>query len=155
MSTIHKKCGLIGAFCTVVLLSGCGNTLSGVKEDATQNTQGVRDAAHNAAAATKEDLNKAGTAVKQAGQDAAQATKDAAAAVTLTPLVKTAIIRDPVLNDTRNLVNVSVKGNAVHLEGHVATDSMKQRATEDAQKVLDDHKNTSPVQNDLTVAAAP
>ena len=133
------------------LLAGCGNTLKGAQQDANQDTVGARQAAANAANATKQATAKVGADIKQTGQDVKQVGQNAEAATVLTPVVKTAIVRDPVLNDKRNLINVKTTATAVTLTGHVADDSMKQRATEDAQKVLSDHHSVAQVVNDLTV----
>lgn len=62
--------------------------------------------------------------------------ENADAAVVITPEVKTAIIRDPVLDDPHNAIDVNSHDQAVHLTGHVASSLMKRRAEEDAQAVL-------------------
>lgn len=118
------------------VLTGCANTLSGVKQDADKNAQ---------AAATTAD--KAGQAVKAVPGDIDAAT-------VISPLVKTAIVRDPVLDDKRNLINVNSSGRTVTLTGHVAESSMLQRATEDAQAALKKHPDFH-VDNQLTVAPSP
>jgi len=129
-----------------ITLAGCGNTLSGAKQDAATDTQTARTATDQAAAKTAAAAHQVGTAVAKVPQDAAAAT-------VVTPEVKTAIIRDPVLNDPRNVVNVASSDSVTHLTGHVATASMKQRATEDAQAVLSKHHGNYTVSNDLTVTS--
>ena len=115
-------------------LCGCGNTLQGAKEDTA-----------NDAAKTQQAVGNAGKAVATIPQDAA------ASAVTIP--VKAAIIRDPVVADTRNLVNVSGKGHVITLNGHVADAGMKTRAEQDAQVVLAKHPGYTLV-DALTVSGA-
>ena len=137
--------GTASALAGIVVLAGCSNTLNGAQQDASKDTQAVGTAASNAAQATK-------NATAQVTTDVKQTAADAKAAAVLTPLIKTAIIRDPVLNDTRNLVNVTTEAAVVHLRGHVADASMKTRADEDTQKVLTDHHATQTISDELTVA---
>ena len=134
------------ALAGVALLSGCSNTLNGAQQDASKDTQAVGAAADNAAQATKKDVAQVGTDVKQTAADAKAAT-------VLTPLIKTAIIRDPILNDPRNQINVTTEATVVHLRGHVTDASMKARAEEDAQKVLTDHHGPQTISDELTASA--
>jgi len=117
------------------LLAGCSNTGKGVAEDASKDTQAV------------------GTAADNAGKDISHGAKNATAATVVTPEIKTAIIRDPVLNTSHNLINVESKNSVVHLTGHVTTATMKTRAEEDAQATLKKHNRTDKIQDDLTVGA--
>ena len=124
---------------------GCANTLSGAKQDAATDTQKTQQAAADAAQTTKAAADKAGKAVAKVPQDIGAAT-------VVTPEVKTAIIRDPILNDPSNLINVNSHDHAVVLTGHVSKASMKQRATEDAQNVVDKRHGDFTVDDQLTVA---
>ena len=153
----------LAAAALAVFGAGCGNTLNGAKQDAATDTQKVDTAADNAAASSKAAAQKVGAAAdnaaassKAAAQQVATAVKavpeNAEAAATVTPEVKTAVIRDPVLNDPRNLVNVSSTNHVVHLTGHVTSADMKQRATEDAQVVLTKRHPDFTVDNALTVS---
>jgi osmotically-inducible protein OsmY len=115
-------------------LTGCANTLNGAKEDADKNAQ------------------TATAAAQQAGNAVKAVPGDIDAATVISPLVKTAILRDPVLDDKRNLINVNSHGRTVTLVGHVTQADMIQRATEDAQAALKKHPDFQ-VDNQLTVAA--
>ncbi len=115
-------------------LTGCSHTLNGAQQDVSTDAQ------------------KTSAAAQQAGQDVSSAAHNADAAVAVTPEVKTAIIRDPVLNDPRNLVNVTSTNHQVHLRGHVMSADMKTRATEDAQTVLTKRHPNYTVVDELTVA---
>lgn len=126
-------------------LTGCGNTLKGAQQDTANDAQKTADAANQAAASTAAAARKAGQAVKDVPQDV-----DSAAAVT--PEVKTAIIRDPVLNDPRNSINVNSHDHVTHLTGHVLSADMKTRAAEDAQTVLTKRHPNYKVSNELTVS---
>ena len=141
-----------------VALSGCGNTLSGAKQDAANDTQKTQEAAADAAQSTKNAADQAGKATKdaadKAGKAVAKVPQDIGAATVVTPEVKTAILRDPILNDTSNHINVDAHDHAVVLRGHVMNASMKQRAAEDAQSVLDKHHGDFTLSNNLTVSGA-
>ncbi len=114
-------------------LTGCANTLSGAKQDADANTQAAR------------------TAAQQAGQTLKTVPENIDADTVIRPAVKTAIIRDPVLNNKRNLIDVNAKDHAVTLTGHVTDASMKLRAEQDAQAVLVGHRADFTVSDQLTV----
>ncbi len=129
---LTKPLILISALAAGAVLAGCGNTLQGAKQDTAKN-----------AAETQQAADQAGKAVATVPEDAA------ASAVTIP--VKTAIIRDPVVADARNLVNVSGKDHVITLNGHVADASMKTRAEQDAQVALKDHPGYTLV-NALTVS---
>ncbi len=131
---MHKLSTIALALVFGAALSGCGNTLHGAKED------------------TANDAAKTQQAADQAGKAVATAPEDAAASAVTIP-VKTAIIRDPVVADARNLVNVSGKDHVITLNGHVATASMKTRAEQDAQVALRDHPGYTLV-NALVVSGA-
>ncbi len=133
------------ALAAVLTLSGCGNTLNGAKQDAATDTQKTQQAADQATQAARTDAQKAGQAVANAPQDAE------ANAVRIP--VKTAILRDPVLADSRNLINTDGRGHTITLSGHVADASMKQRATEDANVALQKHPGYT-LKNELIVAGA-
>ena len=149
---MNKLLLAVPAFAAALMLSGCGNTLSGAKQDtdaAAQKTaeaaQKTQQAAADAGQTVKEGAQKAGKAVAEVPQNAE------ANAVRVP--VKTAILRDPVLADSRNLINVGGRDNTITLTGHVAEASMKQRATEDANVALEKHPGYTVV-NELTVAGA-
>ena len=144
--------------CGVVLMvgtAGCGHTMSGVKEDAATDTQkatsAANDAAAKTAAAATQAADKTTAAARQVGAAVKAVPENAAAAATLTPLVKTAMIRDPVLNDARNVINVQSADGVTHLSGHVFSESMKPRATEDAEATLAKEHSAYRVSNELTV----
>lgn len=144
---MNKPLSLILALGAGVALSGCGNTLSGAKQDAATDTQKTQQAAADATASTKAAADKAGQAVAKVPQDIGAAT-------VVTPEIKTAIVRDPILNDPSNLVNVDAKDHTVTLSGHVMKASMKQRAGEDAQAILDKRHGDFTLKNNLTVGGA-
>ncbi len=139
--------GTASALGLVGLLGGCANTVSGVHQDAAHDTQAVNTAAQNAGA----DVHQA---TAQVTTDVKQTAADAKAAAVLTPAVKLAIIRDPVLNNPANQITVTVEAATVHLRGHVLSADMQQRATEDAQVVLTKHHATQTISNELTVAGS-
>ena len=142
---MNKLFSLTAALGLAVALSGCANTLSGAKQDAATDAQKTQQAATDAAQTTKDAAHQAGQAVEAVPQNAE------ANAVRVP--VKTAILRDPVLADSRNLINVSGRDHTITLTGHVAKESMKQRATDDAQVALEKHPGYT-VANELTVAGA-
>ena len=136
-----------------VALSGCGNTLSGAKQDAANNTEKAQQATANADQAAKAEAQKASqaaTAETQKATQAVEAVPQNAEANAVRVPVKAAIIRDPVLADSRNLISVNGQGHTITLLGHVADASMKQRASEDAQVALSKHPGYK-LTNDLVV----
>ena len=155
---MNKPLSLILALGVGVALSGCGNTLSGAKQDAATDTQKTQQAASDAAASTKAAADQAAASTKaaadKAGAAVAKVPQDIGAATVVTPEIKTAIVRDPILNDPSNLVNVDAKDHTVTLSGHVMKASMKQRAGEDAQAVLDKRHGDFTLKNNLTVGGA-
>ncbi len=134
------------ALAAAASLSGCGNTLSGAKQDAANDTAKTQQAADQAGQAVKTDA-------QQAGQAVATVPQNAEANTVVRPAVKTAIIRDPVLSQSSNLIDVNAGPQKITLTGHVSDASMKQRATEDAQVALKKHPGYT-LENDLTVAGA-
>ena len=143
---MHKLLFTILVLTAAVSLSGCGNTLSGAKQDAANDTAKTQQAADQASQAVKTDA-------QQASQAAAALPQNAEANTVVRPAVKTAIIRDPVLTQAGNLIDVNAGPQKITLTGHVTDASMKQRATEDAQVALKKHPGYT-LENDLTVAGA-
>ena len=155
---MNKLLSLILALGIGAALSGCGNTLSGAKQDAATNTQKTQEAASDAVASTKAAADQATASTRaaadKAGKAVAKVPQDIGAATVVTPEVKTAIVRDPILNNPSNLVNVDAHDHIVMLSGHVLSASMKQRAGEDAQSVLNKRHGDFTLQNNLTVGEA-
>ena len=151
---MNKPLSLLLALGVGVALSGCGNTLNGAKQDAATDTQKTQQAASDAAQTTKDAADKAAQSTKaaadKAGQAVAAVPENAEANTVVRPAVKTAIIRDPVLAQPSNLINVNAAPMAITLTGHVTDASMKQRATEDAQVALKKHPGYK-LTNDLVV----
>ncbi len=143
---MNKLMTITLALAAAVSLNGCGNTLSGAKQDAANDTAKTQQAADQASQAVKTDAQKA-------DQAAAALPQNAEANTVVRPAVKTAIIRDPVLTQSGNLIDVNAGPQKITLTGHVTDASMKQRATEDAQVALKKHPGYTLV-NDLTVAGA-
>ena len=140
-----KKLSLFFAALTCgIALSGCSNALNGAKQDADKNTQAVRDTAAQTGQIVKQTATQTGEAIK-----AVPAAIDAN--TVLRPAIKTAIIRDPVLNNPKNRVEVSIKDRTVVLTGHVSESGMKFRAVEDAQVVLKNNHSDFTVVDNLAV----
>ena len=143
--------------------TGCANTVNGAKQDAATDAQKATTAADQAAASAKTAADQAAASTKAAaaktaaeahavGQKAEQLPENAAAAATVTPEVKTALIRDPVLANSGNLINVNSGDHVVHLVGHVLEASMVARAAEDAQVAIAKRHPDFTVSNELTVS---
>lgn len=155
---MNKPLSLILALGVGVALSGCGNTLNGAKQDAATDTQKTQQAAADAAQTTKDAADQAAASTKaaadKAGQAVAKVPQDIGAATVVTPQVKTAIVRDTILNDPNNLINVDSHDHVIVLSGHVIKASMKQRATDDAQDVVTKRHGDFTVDNKLTIGGA-
>ena len=134
---------VVSTFAAALMLSGCANTLSGAKQDAATDTAKTQQAADQASQTAKADA-------QQAGQAVANVPQNAEANAVRVP-VKTAILRDPVLANSRNLINVGGRDHTITLAGHVTSASMKQRAGEDAQVALSKHPGYT-LKNELIVA---
>ncbi len=132
---------LIGAF---VGMAGCQNTAEGVKQDAEKDERVIRNVADKAVEDTKIAVDKA--AVKTKG-----ASSEAGDALSLTPKVKTAILAQPKLRDSRNRINVNTKDHVVHLEGHVISGGEKRLAGDVASKTVKEAGAGAKVMNQLTV----
>lgn len=136
-------------------LTGCAHTAEGVAQDAHDTTQKVGAVANNAAATTTAAAKDAAAATAAAAHNAKKGTtravRNADASTAVTPEVKMAIVRDPILNNPANLINVDSANHVTHLTGHVIKASMKERATEDAQAALAKHNKSYRVSNELTV----
>lgn len=118
--------GMISLAGVALILAGCGHSDGGDGKTAAKT-------------------DKAGSAVKDVP-------KDLNSALVITPEVKSAIVGDSVLNDQRNMINVDSHDNVTHLRGHVASSSMKQRATAVARKALAAHHPDYKVSNELSIA---
>lgn len=127
-------------------LCGCANTLSGAKQDATTDAQKTQQAATDAAQTTQAAAQQAGAVIKAAPENAEANT-------VIRADVKTAIISDPVLRDSRNLINVNGQDHTITLTGHVAEADMITRATQDAKVALKKYPDFK-VANELTVVGA-
>ena len=143
-----KVARLLIAAAIAPAIFGCGNTLNGAKQDVATDAQ-------KASESTQVIADKTTAAARVAGQAIKSVPENAGAAVTVTPEVKVAIVRDPVLNDPKNLINVQSRDHETHLTGHVLTDRMKQRAEEDAQDAIAKRHPDYRVVNDLVVQASP
>ncbi len=140
---MNKSFSLIAALGLGLALTGCGNTLNGAKQDAATDTQKTQQAAQQADQATKAAAQKAGQAIETVPQNAE------ANAVRIP--VKTAIIRDPVLAQPSNLIDVNGSDHTITLTGHVIDADAKSRATGDANLVLKKHPGYTLV-NQLIVS---
>jgi osmotically-inducible protein OsmY len=123
--------------------------------EASQETQeGAREVAQETREATgevKEAAKDAGQAVSSAAESASDATQDAAKSL-WTLKVKNALIGDDQIK-ARNLnVTTDTSQNAVIIEGSVASQALKKRVTEVAQKELKEMQSPAKVINKVTVA---
>ena len=154
---MNKPLTIVLALAAAASLSGCGNTLSGAKQDAAQDTAKTQQTVDQATQSTKAAAQQADQTMKTDAQKASQAAavlpESAEANTVVRPAVKTAIIRDPVLSQPSNLIDVNAAPQKITLTGHVTNADMKQRATEDAQVALKKHPGYT-LENDLAVAGA-
>jgi osmotically-inducible protein OsmY len=121
------------SFVIALAIAGCGNTADGVQKDATENSQKMSDSTKDAT-----DKMKSGSA-------------EAGAAISLTPAIKAAIVANPFLSESGNLIDVDSTAEAVTLKGHVKTEKAKNDAEELAKKIMTDKNATQPLHNELTI----
>lgn len=100
---------------------------------------------------TEETAKDAGEAMKDAGEEVADTAGNIAEASVITPLVKQAIVRDKILNDADNQINVDTTQDVVYLKGHVQTAAMKARAGRIAVDVLVENEADNALKNELKV----
>lgn len=118
---------------SMVILLGCSNTVEGAKEDAKENSMSAEET------------------MERTSQNMGETARDVGAAATLTPMIKSAIIADPTLNDSANSINVETTEERVTLKGHVKTAEMKMLAQSIAERTLLDKKASQTVDNQLEV----
>ena len=123
-------------------LIGCQNTAEGLKEDAAKNGPAIENAAQNTATAIKNAADKAVVSTKSAGESA-----------TVTPKVKSAIVGNAKLNDSRNKIDVDTKDGVVYLKGHVINNDEKRLAGDIATKAVKENGSNEKIMNQLTVTA--
>jgi osmotically-inducible protein OsmY len=147
--TLNNKVGLALSLCLFgagLGLFGCQNTVEGLKEDTNKNAPVIENAAERAVDATK-----------RAAQTAAEKTKDATAnsgdAMNLTPKVKSAILANDKLNNSKNRIDVDTKDGVVYLKGHVISNDEKRLAGDIAAKTVKEAGSNDKVMNQLTVEA--
>jgi len=86
------------------------------------------------------------------GHQAREGMRDTGDALLVTPSIKSAIIADEKLNNTRNHINVGTKDYVVHLQGHVYNKSLKWRASQIAMRKLHQMHKRYHVSNELHIA---
>jgi osmotically-inducible protein OsmY len=131
MNTFNKFS--IFAIAAFAILYGCSNTADGMKEDTEANAESTAKAAQDAG----KGMSESGQAVE--------------AATLLTPKIKLAIAADTLLNDSKNLIDVTSTKDMVTLEGHVTGNDLKVLAGKIAQKVLTENNASQPLENKLEV----
>ncbi|MBS1714499.1 MAG: BON domain-containing protein [Armatimonadetes bacterium] len=114
-------------------LTGCDNTAEGMKKDAQINGKNAEQAAD------------------EARSKADEAGKDMGAAVNLTPMIKSAIVADPSLNDPANQIDVDSSDEAVTLSGHVKSAELKSLAGDIAERAVKEKGGKQKVDNRLEV----
>jgi hyperosmotically inducible periplasmic protein len=130
--------GLLG------LAAGCSNTAKGISQDG-------KVAAAASSEASEKMGEKAAQTMRDSNQSAGKMGRNVAAALEMTPRVKTALTADPEINDAKNHIDVDSKDGMVHLKGTVSSNALKTKAGEIATKAIKDGGGTDQVMNELTV----
>jgi osmotically-inducible protein OsmY len=130
--TMKNLLSVITALAMVSII-GCSNTGAGLKKDTEANSE-------SAAKSTKEMTDNASTNMQDTG-----------AATILTPKIKLALSADVLLNDSKNLIDVSSTAVLVKLDGHVTSQALKDLAEKIALKVLKDSDSKQSLENHLVV----
>lgn len=116
---MYRTTGILAAITLLCAgMTGCENTGQAVQKDVTADTQAVSKS------------------VSGAAKEVSDVSHNAVAASTVTPKVKWQILQDVLLRSSSNNIHVSSTESTVTLEGHVVTDVMKRRASEDAEEGL-------------------
>lgn len=124
---------------------GCSNTLSGLNKDVNNDTSKAVVAAGNVTDKTVAESKNAAQEIKTMSDSAGS---DAGATLE----IKTAIVRDPVLNNSDNVIHVKAGDHVARLVGHVASHDMVVRATEDARVAIASSYPGYQVSNELSVS---
>lgn len=119
---------ILGALATLGLVAGCSEPYD--KGEAGQKMEGSAE-----------------NTVDTVGE----AARDAAAATTLTPDIKAAIVANDSLNDPSNLINVESTDEKVVLEGYVRSQEQKDLAEQIARKTLLERNAKQVIENKLEV----
>lgn len=133
------------AFLTIASLGlfGCNDTAAGMAEDSTENTQAVADATKDAAENVEEAAEDAADNVVEAGKGVA--------ATTLTARIKSALIANPITNESNVLINVNSTADTVTLEGHVVTQAQKEQAELLTKEIIRETGATQKFENKLEI----
>lgn len=105
-------------------LISCGNTVDSAKETVKEHTP------------TKDQVASAGQAIK------------------LTPLIKGAIVANPILNDSSNKIDVDTNETTVTLSGTVKNEAMRNEAVKIAKSILAKTSSTQKVDDKLQIKAS-
>ena len=113
----------------------------------------------SAADATKNAADKAVVGTEKAVAGAGQVAHTPVKVLTITPTVKSALLRDDTLypkgNENLNKINVDTDsdGQTIHLKGTVNTNEMKKKAEQIAKDAVKDKGERYKISNELTVGS--
>lgn len=131
---------------------GCSPTTTdraeGTMDSAANDTRNTADNAEDMADNT---ANRASNSANNAMGDMSRTADNVGDAMTITPMVKNAIIANDQLNDDDNTINVDTVNNVVYLRGTVKSQAMKDLAEKVAMKAVKDANSNATVRNELTV----
>lgn len=130
------------AFASLGLI-GCNDTAAGMAEDTKENTQAVADASEEMADNVQEGAEKAADDVVEAGKGVA--------ATTLTARIKSALIANPITNESNVKIDVDSTAEMVTLSGYVVTDKQKEEAEQIAKEIIRETGATQKFENKLEV----
>ena len=132
-----------------------GQVVEGAAAEADRNLDkagaAVQEGAQNAGEAVQEGARQAGEAVGGAVKNVGKEAQDAGQSMTLTPKVKNALVADKSIDASTIDVDTSGEKDTVILKGTVRSQAEKQRATQLAQKALNDAGSQFKLKNNLTV----
>ena len=100
---------------------------------------------------TESNNEKAAASTKEMTDNASTNVQDTTAATILTPKIKLALAADVLLNDSKNLIDVSSTAVLVKLDGHVSSQTLKDLAEKIATKVMKYSASKQTLENHLVV----
>jgi len=130
------------AFASLGLI-GCNDTAAGMAEDSKENTQAVADSTKEAAENVQEGAEKAADDVAEMGKGIA--------ASTLTTRIKSALIANPITNESNVKIDVESTAEMVTLNGYVVTQKQKDEAEQIAKEIIRETGATQKFVNKLEV----
>lgn len=122
-----------------------------MSQDSQDNAAKANQASKDTSKSTSDMAANAQKGASDASEKMKKAADNAGSAMGLTPMIKEAILADPMLKEDGNLIDVDSDAKMVTVKGHVKMAAYKQKVDEIVKKVLADKHATQTYKNELTI----